>query len=137
MVQPSNQLCLTLRTNNIAIKGQFQKQNCFNCPKFKSFLTCDTNSCDWLLLNGYWAGNTSSNTSLLVGGCSLGYCNFNESSKYLWIPADMIDRISDFVCNKTNRMGVLCAECLPGYATAIKSDLLDCVPCNGQSVNRN
>lgn len=167
MVQPSNQLCLTLKTNNIAIKGQFdtllqvmkqnfavsllmllilqqgltlagtQKQNCFNCPKFKSFLTCDTNSCDWLLLNGYWAGNTSSNTSLLVGGCPLGYCNSNESSKYLWIPADMIDRISDFVCNKTNRMGVLCGECLPGYATAINSDLLDCVPCNGQSVKRN
>ena len=114
-----------------------QKQNCINCPKFKSFLTCDPNSCDWLILNGYWAGNTTSNSSLLVGGCPLGYCHFNESSAYLWIPADMTDRISDFVCNKTHRMGILCGQCLPGYAPAINSDLLDCTSCDDQSAKRH
>lgn len=129
---------LTLLVSRVGLSlAGLQKKNCVNCPKFKSFLTCDPYSCDWLLLNGYWAGNTSSNGSLLVGGCPLGYCYFNESSEYVWIPADMTEKISEFVCNETNRMGVLCGQCLPGYASAINSNLFDCVPCDGQHTKRN
>ena len=121
----------------LTLAGTTQNRKCTGCPNFKSYLTCDPHSCDWLVLNGYWAGNTSLNGSLLAGGCPLGYCYFNQTSEYLWVPADMVGMIGDFVCNKTNRMGVLCAQCLPGYASAINSDLFNCVPCDNQNERVN
>lgn len=130
-------LLILFLQEGLPLASAAQNQKCIGCPKFKSFLTCDPQTCDWMLLNGYWAGNTSSNSSLLVGGCPPGYCYFNETSEYLWIPADMTSKIGDFICNKTNRMGVLCAQCQPGYASAINSDLLDCVPCNSEAVKTN
>ena len=110
---------------------------CDNCPDFKSFLSCDPQTCDWLLLNGYWAGNTSVGGPLLVGGCPLGFCVSNASGDHIWIPSDMTYAISDFACNQTNRMGILCASCKPGFAPAINTETFDCVPCDSRSSRVN
>ena len=107
-------------------------KTCNDCPNYGSFLTCDPETCTWLLLNGYWAGYISVNGTqgLLVGGCPMGYCALNESSGYVWVPQSMSEMISDFVCNATHRMGIICGQCQPGYGPAINSDLSECVSCD-------
>lgn len=132
---PIQLLVLTALTTGAALNGT--STICDNCPDFKSFLSCDPITCDWLLLNGYWAGNTSVGGPLVVGGCPLGFCAFNASGEHVWIPSDMTHVISDFACNQTNRMGILCASCKPGFAPAINTDTFDCVPCNSRSSRVN
>ena len=124
----------------LAVPGHSTPPNgCENCPDFRSFLTCDPQTCDWLLQNGYWAGNISAagDGALVVGGCPLGFCASNATSEHVRIPANMVHLVSDFACNQTNRMGVLCARCKPGYAPAINMDTFDCVPCGGKSSKFN
>ena len=43
----------------IRLFGLGRSDNCVDCPNYGTILTCDPQTCDWLLLNGYWAGNVT------------------------------------------------------------------------------
>ena len=34
-----------------------RSEDCGGCTNYGTILTCDQQTCDWQLLNGYWAGN--------------------------------------------------------------------------------
>ncbi|KAL5502642.1 hypothetical protein EMCRGX_G009447 [Ephydatia muelleri] len=34
-----------------------ESKKCKDCPNYGGLLKCDPQTCDWLLLNEYWAGN--------------------------------------------------------------------------------
>ena len=93
---------------------------CENCPSYVSegYLACDQNACDWLLINGKWAGNVTVaiGGDVVISNCPYGYCLFNDSGQFIWIPSDMVATIGDFLCNATHRMGIVCGQCQPGYA---------------------
>lgn len=115
-------------------------QTCTECPMYGGFLTCDPQSCDWRLLNGYWAGNVSDGSSdLLVALCPLGLCLYNQSDQFIYIPRSAIQSLNEFLCNGTHRMGTLCGLCQPGYAPAINNGgyASGCVPCDGRSSKVN
>ena len=120
-------------TNLFGSKGQ----HCNDCPMYGGYFTCNSGTCDLLLLNGYWAGNMTPGGEQLVASCPLGYCLINDSSPFIWIPQSMAGTIGDFLCNATHRMGVICGQCQPGYAPAINSDSSDCVPCSEHSFQVN
>ena len=114
-------------------------RNCVDCPNYGGLLTCDPQTCDWLLFNGYWAGNVTDGGDVLIGLCPLGFCIYNESSEFILIPHSEIQMLNDFLCNGTHRMGVLCGQCQPGYAPAINSGGYgsECVPCDAESSKVN
>lgn len=53
-----------------------------------------------------------------------------ERNKYL--PKDL-GKVEGFICGSTNRRGVLCGQCIEGYAVAINSLNYECVPCSSRS----
>ena len=121
--------------------GLGRSENCVDCPNYGTILTCDPQTCDRNLLNGYWAGNVTDGGEILVGLCPLGYCLYNESGQFIQIPYGATQTMGDFLCNDTRRMGILCGQCQPGNAPAINSGAAgyasDCVPCEGQSSKIN
>ena len=121
--------------------GLGKSDNCVNCPNYGTILTCDPQTCDRNLLNGYWAGNVTDGGEILVGLCPLGYCLYNESGQFIQIPYGATQTMGDFLCNDTRRMGIICGQCQPGNAPAINSGTAgyasDCVPCDGQSSKIN
>ena len=117
--------------------GALSSQTCEDCPIFKDFFTCNPQTCDWMLANRVWAGNTTENGSLLLAYCAPGNCFFNTSGDSLWIPHNMTHMVNEFLCNQTNRMGILCAQCQPGFGHAINSDTFECVSCTSQSSKVN
>ena len=52
------------------------------------------------------------------------------------LPRD-IDKVDDKVCNSGNlsRTGILCGECIEGYAVAVNSRRFECVPCNANTTS--
>eukprot|EP00731_Ephydatia_muelleri_P006550 Em0003g798a len=121
--------------------GLGRSDNCGDCPNYGTILTCDPQTCDRNLLNGYWVGNVTDGGQILVGLCLLGYCLYNESGRFIQIPYGATQTMGDFLCNDTRRMGILCGQCQPGNAPAINSGTAgyatDCVPCDGQSSKIN
>ena len=126
-------LCLIVRGEC----NQSQQQDCVDCPNYGQFLNCDPNTCDWLILNAYWAGNTTPGGEVLVTSCPLGYCIINDSSRYIQIPHSMTQTIGEYLCNSSHRMGIMCGQCQPGYAPAINSDSSVCVTCDSHSSKVN
>ena len=112
-------------------------KKCNDCPNYGGLLTCDPQTCDWLLLNQYWAGNLTDGGELLISYCPIGYCLNNESDRFVWIPRDSIQTMDSFLCNGSHRMGTMCGLCQPGYAPAINSDTNSCVPCDAKSSTFN
>ena len=116
-----------------SVTAVLPSQTCEDCPIFKNFLTCDPETCSLLLANRVWAGNTTENGSILLAYCAPGNCFYNASGDNLWIPHNMTHMLNEFLCNQTNRMGILCSQCQPGFGHAINTDTFDCVPCTSQS----
>ena len=114
-----------------------ENMKCKDCPNYGGILTCDPQTCDWLLLNGYWAGNLTDGGELLICYCPIGYCTYNDSDRFIWIPRDSIQTIEAFLCNGSHRTGAICGQCQPGYAPAINSDTYSCVPCDAKDSQIN
>ena len=95
-------------------------------------LNCDPFSCEWTLQNGYWLGlSPEFNDTLVVALCPTDYCYTNNTASDLRIPAiNAISNADAFICGRLNRTGVLCGECIEGYAPAINSDTYECVSCS-------
>ena len=125
----------------LSLFGLGRSDNCVDCPNYGTILTCDPQTCDRQLLNGFWAGNVTDGGKILVGYCPLGYCLRNESGQFIQIPYGATQTMGDFLCNDTRRMGIICGQCQPGNAPAINSGTAgyatDCVPCDGQSSKIN
>ena len=43
------------------------------------------------------------------------------------------DEVEETLCGNVSRRGVLCGECVEGYAVAVNSPTYECVPCDGNS----
>lgn len=95
-------------------------------------LKCDPFSCEWTLENGYWFGLAPEfNDTLVVALCPTDYCYTNSTSSKVRIPAvNATSNPDSFICGRLHRTGVLCGECLEGYAPAINSDTFKCVSCS-------
>ena len=117
--------------------GLGRSGNCVGCTNYGTVLTCDPQTCDRQLSNGYWAGNITEGGDILVGRCPRGYCLYNESGQSIQISPGADQTIGDFLCNSTRRMGIICSQCQPGNAPAINSGgagyASECVPCDGES----
>ena len=118
---------------------------CNSCPSnsYKRYLICEQDTCDWLLLNGLWAGNvTEGSNDVMICDCPNRYCFYNDSGPFVRIPSNdnmvaMMDRV---LCNATHRTGILCGQCQPGYAPAINyggRHSSECVPCDEHSSKVN
>lgn len=131
-------LCLLVRGQQREREDLAKYLDCTNCPRYGGFFTCDSDTCEWLLLNGYWVGNTTPGGELLVVSCPLGYCTINETGRHIWIPQNLSNlELNDFFCNASHRKGIVCGECQPGYGPAINSDPSICVSCDSQSSKVN
>ena len=95
-------------------------------------LKCDPFSCEWTLENGYWFGlSPEFNDTLVVALCPTDYCYTNSTGSEVRIPAvNATSNPDSFICGRLHRTGVLCGECLEGYAPAINSDTFKCVSCS-------
>ena len=109
-----------------------KNQTCECPPEFNNeALKCDPFSCEWTLENGYWFGlSPEFNDTLVVALCPTDYCYANNTGSQVRIPVVNATTNSDsFICGPLHRTGVLCGECLGGYAPAINSDTFKCVSC--------
>lgn len=119
------------------ITPSLSDQTCEDCPTYRNYLRCDVQTGDLLLENLVWAGKTTENGSIIFAFCGLGNCFINTSGDFIWIPRNMTHRISEFICNQTNRVGILCSQCQPGFGHAINSDIFQCVHCISQHLKVN
>lgn len=110
-----------------------KNQTCECPPEFiNRALKCDPFSCEWTLENGYWFGlSPEFNDTLVVALCPTDYCYANSTGSQVRIPAvNATTNPNSFICGPLHRTGVLCGECLDGYAPAINSDTFRCVSCS-------
>lgn len=114
-----------------------QTQYCNDCSTYGGYLTCDPETCDWLLLNGLWVGNVTEGGDPLVTGCPIGYCAFDYLNPAIRIPRSATQSLNEYMCNGSHRMGAVCGQCQPGYAPAINTDTNYCVPCDSLSSKVN
>ena len=105
-----------------------------DCPPVFNIgaLSCDPFSCEWILDNGYWFGPSPEfNNTLVVALCPTDYCYVNSTGSKVRIPAaNATSNPDSFICGGLHRTGVLCGECVDGYAPAINSDTFKCVSCS-------
>ena len=77
------------------------------------------------LRRGAWIGTLPDNDSYyLAGECP--YCSFFNSNRTTILPQDG-HNLTAVLCNKINRMGVLCGKCSAGYGLSVYG--LECVVC--------
>ena len=94
----------------------------------------------------YWYGPVNTNThggsknmSTLMGSTPFAYrskdANLVVDDLFIDLPRT-IDEVDHKLCGGANRTGVLCGECLDGYAVAVNSPSYECVPCNISNTKR-
>ena len=117
------------------------KNSSCDCPPVfnTDALSCDPFSCEWLLKNGYWFGpSPEHNDTLVVALCPTDYCYANSTGSSVRIPAMNATTNPDpIICGYLHRTGVLCGECVDGYAPAINSDTFECVSCTASDEKVN
>ena len=104
-------------------------------PEFNiGALSCDPFACEWLLENGYWLGlSPEFNDTLVVALCPTDYCYANSTGSVVRIPAvNATSNPDSIICGRLHRTGVICGQCLEGYAPAINSDTYECVKCSAR-----
>ena len=84
---------------------------------------------------GYWIGYVDNNrTKLGVGQCF--YCPVNNKlqyTSYVALPKSNED-LDAYFCKPLNRKGVLCGECIEGYAPAVNSFQYTCIKCSSENI---
>ena len=102
-------------------------------------LECDLLSCEWVVENGYWFGlSPEFNDTLVVALCPTNYCFVNKTGNSIRIPAaDAISNSDSILCGQQHRTGIICGECVEGYAPAINSDTYECVRCDASDERVN
>ena len=109
--------------------GKYTYRNNLRCNQEKFFSKITAN---------YWYGQVqfkhSNTTLLLMGSVPLVYRSQNMASESdtIKLPKNF-DEIDERLCGNVHRKGVLCGECVEGYAVAVNSRTYECVPCSGNS----
>ena len=79
-----------------------------------------------------------SSTSAVVGLCPYylkHVYRFSSDSSYYSFPATItLTELTNFTCGVYNRVGRLCAKCVPGYGPAVYAFSLICAECSSNSV---
>ena len=92
-----------------------------------------------LLKLNHWMGYYPGTRTLVVGLCPPGYCMGSASSKiqdqYVRLPMT-VDELDVSMCTQ-GRTGVLCSECMPGYAVAVNSPTFQCMICDSSVIPDN
>ena len=95
---------------------------------YNGYIICNSSNFTATILRGYWIGHgndskSSDDHELLVGPCI--YCE--QSEEHVLLPRDT-NELSDHMCKKVNRKGVLCGQCLDGYGPVVNGEL-ECQNC--------
>ena len=92
-----------------------------------------------MLKQNHWMGYYPGTNTLVVGTCSPRYCLGSTSStiqeQYTLLPMT-VDELNGILCTK-GRTGVLCGDCVPGYAVAVNSLTFACVECRSSEIAGN
>ena len=113
------------------------KQISCQCPsdehRYRNHLKCDQKKLLSSIDIGYWYGpvlNRSKNGNLtLMGRIPLAYISQETTSDTVNLPKE-ISKLNETLCGNTSRTGILCGECIDGYAVAVNSRNYQCVLCN-------
>ena len=103
-------------------------------------ILCDETSKTIKLLDGMWLGRLENDTSApyVVMDCPLHYCERTTKSRYLSMTYQTLPmeeaEWDALICGRTNRTGVNCGQCIPGFGPAINSLNYECINCTG--INR-
>eukprot|EP00731_Ephydatia_muelleri_P032732 Em0024g276a len=92
-----------------------------------------------LLKQNHWMGYYPGTNTMVVGTCPPGYCFGSTSSiiqnQYTQLPMT-VDELDGVLCTK-GRRGVLCGDCVHGYAAAVNSLTFECVECDASAIAGN
>ena len=116
------------------------------CPAekymYQNNLRCNQEKFTSRININYWYGPVtvhfghSNKTLLLMGSIPLVYRTQNivaeSDTSTIELPR-YIDKIDERLCGGVHRWGVLCGECIKGYAVAVNSRSYECVPCDKNS----
>ena len=108
------------------------------CPteeyRYRGHLKCSSERFLTMVDFKYWYGLVKLNeTQPLMGSVPLSYINIHSMSVSIIDLPRNITEVDKKICGILNRRGILCGECIEGYAVAINSQAHECVPCNSNS----
>ena len=113
---------------------------CLDKNSFRGYLQCDKQKWRSRISTRFWIGfesdqdQRSDNSSLLLMGYFPPVYSYHRKRFRNYINlSDDHKSLDEKVCGDEHRMGVLCGECVDGFAVAVNSFYYECVPCNGTS----
>ena len=126
-----------LSTSAKEIKCECPPDNCM----YRGHLKCNSELFNSKIDTRYWYGSVNTkgsggeNSTLhLMGTAPFAYRFVSQGmdDTSIDLPRN-IDEVEELLCGSVNRKGVLCGECVDGYAVAVNSPTYECVPCNSNS----
>ena len=136
-------------SENIKSIGAAVKESKCDCPdgskQYRHKLKCNFEQFQSKIDVNYWygplnikesGGNIS--TPYLMGMAPFAYRFMSQDMEHvlnntsIHLPGNR-DKIEETLCGNVSRRGVLCGECVEGYAVAVNSPTYECVPCDGNS----
>ena len=130
-------------TNSGAVRMKFKCECPSESHQYRGYLKCSSKRQTSKIDMKYWYGpvevegeSGEEAVTYLMGITPFAYrvssqhTEVTERHKYL--PKDL-GAVEGFICGSTNRRGVLCGQCLEGYAVAINSLIYECIPCSSKS----
>ena len=97
--------------------------SCVCAGDYNGFVNCDPLTTTTSISSSIWLGTVEINgQNETLAGLSPFVSNPTDM-----FPADTT--VSEFLCGGTNREGILCGSCKPGFGIAVNSNDFKCVPC--------
>ena len=97
--------------------------------KYDDIPYCDEASTQAFIQSQFWAGYIRNNSVLVVGRCPPEYC-LSNGSRQIPLPTEANNtKLDEFICSPSNREGVLCGRCRPGYYVYVNSKYYTCGKC--------
>ena len=115
---------------------------CVCSGSYGGAILCDDTSKRIQILNGMWFGrlNDQTDDNYYVMDCPLRFCRNTLSKRYIDVLYNKSVQEVDFdelICGSTNRTGINCAECIPGFGPAINSLTYECINCTDINLAAN
>ena len=110
------------------------------CSHPRSTILCDDISHTLQLPNGLWIGELGQESVEVVMDCPTEFCE-ETGNKYIKAtysndPDESVDWDA-MICGPTNRTGINCGECIPGYGPAVNSLAFKSVNCTDINLAAN
>ena len=130
-------------TNNCAVGMRFKCECLSESHQYRGHLKCSSKRKTSKIDMKYWYGPVEVEgergeeaVTYLMGVTPFAYRATSQHTEVIernkYLPKDL-GAVEGFICGSTNRRGVLCGQCLEGYAVAINSLIYECVPCSSKS----